>query len=300
MTFFNSYEGLSFDLAIILVIDLTIAIALLAAMRYLQGWSVKVDSRIELAEKDNFAFGISTAGAVAALGIVLTGAITGEAAESFLIEAIGMSAYGIFGLVLIKLGRYLHDKIALNEIDKNALIIKGNISVALVDAAAAIATAIIIRSVLMWAEDLTVDTFIAIFSAFAVSQLMMVALTRLREIRYAKRNQQASMQQALAQGQTALAIRHAGYMLAMALSFNAASHFIVYVPQAYVSNILGWLAFSVLMLICLSVLLKIVKKLVLAAINLAEEVEQQHNIGVATVELAISVAIAMILTSLMA
>ncbi|WP_028773281.1 DUF350 domain-containing protein [Shewanella waksmanii] len=300
MTFFNSYEGLSFDLAIILVIDLTIAIALLAAMRYLQGWSVKVDSRIELAEKDNFAFGISTAGAVAALGIVLTGAITGEAAESFLIEAIGMSAYGIFGLVLIKFGRYLHDKIALNEIDKNALIIKGNISVALVDAAAAIATAIIIRSVLMWAEDLTVDTFIAIFSAFAVSQLMMVALTRLREIRYAKRNQQASMQQALAQGQTALAIRHAGYMLAMALSFNAASHFIVYVPQAYVSNILGWLAFSVLMLICLSVLLKIVKKLVLAAINLAEEVEQQHNIGVATVELAISVAIAMILTSLMA
>lgn len=300
MTFFNSYEGLSFDLAIILVIDLTIAIALLAAMRYLQGWSVKVDSRIELAEKDNFAFGISTAGAVAALGIVLTGAITGEAAESFLIEAIGMSAYGIFGLVLIKLGRYLHDKIALNEIDKNALIIKGNISVALVDAAAAIATAIIIRSVLMWAEDLTVDTFIAIFSAFAVSQLMMVALTRLREIRYAKRNQQASMQQALAQGQTALAIRHAGYMLAMALSFNAASHFIVYVPQAYVSNILGWLAFSILMLICLSVLLKIVKKLVLAAINLAEEVEQQHNIGVATVELAISVAIAMILTSLMA
>ncbi|WP_394203354.1 DUF350 domain-containing protein [Shewanella waksmanii] len=300
MTFLNSYEGLSFDLAIILIIDLTIAIALLAAMRYLQGWSVKVDSRIELAEKDNFAFGISTAGAVAALGIVLTGAITGEAAESFLVEAIGMSAYGLFGLVLIKLGRYLHDKIALNEIDKNALIIKGNISVALVDAAAAIATAIIIRSVLLWAEDLTLDTFIAIFSAFAVSQLMMVALTRLREIRYAKRNQQASMQKALAQGQTALAIRHAGYMLAMALSFNAASHFIVYVPQAYVSNILGWLVFSVIMLVCLSLLLKVVKKLVLAAINLAEEVEQQHNIGIATVELAISVAIAMILTSLMA
>lgn len=299
MTFFQHY-GLTQELAIILAIDLTIAIILLTAMRYLQGWTVKVNSTQELSERDNFAFGISTAGAVAGLGIVLTGAITGEAAESYLVEAIGMSAYGIFGLILIKLGRFLHDKVALNEIDKNAMILKGNISVAIVDATAAIATAIIIRSVLLWAEDLTLDTFIAIFSAFAISQLMLVLLTRLRERSYAKRHDDSSMQDALAKGHIAVAIRHSGYMLAMALSFNAASHFIVFMPTAYVTNILGWLIFSVIMLIALSLLLALVKKLVLAKINLKEEVEQQHNIGIATVELAISVAIALILTSLMA
>ena len=141
---------------------------------------------------------------------------------------------------MIKLGRFLHDKIALNEFAKNAEILKGNVSVAVVDAAAAIATAIIIRAVLMWAEDITLDTFIAIFSAFLISQLMLVILTRLREKRYAKRNQDASMQQAL------------------------------------------------------------VKKLVLAGINLAEEVEKQHNIGIAAVEMAISIAVALILTALMA
>jgi len=84
------------------------------------------------------------------------------------------------------------------------------------------------------------------------------------------------------------------------LSFNAASHFILYEPQAYISNLIGWLVFSVIMLICLSLLQALVKKLVLANIDLAQEVEQQHNIGIATVELAISVAIALILTSLMA
>ncbi|GIU19114.1 ATP synthase F0 subunit A [Shewanella colwelliana] len=299
MTFFQNF-GITSELIGILAIDITIAVILLTAMRYLQGWNLKVNSTHELSERDNFAFGISTAGAVAGLGIVLTGAITGEAAHSFLYEAIGMSAYGIFGLLLIKLGRFLHDKIALNEIDKNAMILKGNISVALVDAAAAIATAIIIRSVLMWAEDITLDTFIAIFSAFAISQLMLVLLTRFREKQYAKRNQDASMQAALAQGHTAVAIRHSGYMLAMALSFNAASHFILYEPQAYISNLIGWLVFSVIMLICLSLLQALVKKLVLANIDLAQEVEQQHNIGIATVELAISVAIALILTSLMA
>ncbi|MEI6858913.1 MAG: DUF350 domain-containing protein [Shewanella sp.] len=298
MTLFQNF-GITTDLAIILVIDLTIAIILLTLMRYLQGWTAKVDSRVELAENDNFAFGISTAGAIAGLGIVLTGAISGEAASSYATEAIGMSAYGLFGLVLIKLGRYLHDKIALGEFNKGEQILKGNISVAIVDACAAIATAIIIRSVLIWAEDLTLDTFIAIFSAFAVSQLMLVFLTRFREYRYAKRNQNSSMQDALVQDQKAVAIRHSGYMLAMALSFNAASHFIIYNPQAYIANLIGWLVFSVIMLIVLTVLIKIVKKLVLSNINLAQEVEQQHNIGIATVELAISVAVALILTSLM-
>lgn len=299
MTLFENF-GITQDLVIILAIDLTIAIILLTFMRYLQGWSIKVDSRVELSERDNFAFGISTAGAIAGLGIVLTGAITGESAHSYLVEAIGMTSYGLFGLVLIKLGRFLHDKIALNEFNKNELILKGNISVAIVDASAAIATAIIIRSVLMWAEDLTLNTFIAIFSAFAVSQLMLVLLTRFREFRYAKRNQNASMQTALVQEHKAVAIRHSGYMLAMALSFNAASHFIIYNPEAYLANLVGWLTFSVIMLVALTVLIKIVKKVVLANINLAEEVEQQNNIGVATVELALSVAIALILTSLMA
>ncbi|WP_153912702.1 DUF350 domain-containing protein [Shewanella sp. TC10] len=299
MTFLTDF-GLTLDLAIILAIDITIAVILLALMRYLQGWSVRVNSRAELADRDNFAFGVSTAGAVLALGIVLTGAITGEAANSYAMEAIGMTCYGVFGLVLIKFGRFLHDKVALNEVDKNSQIVNGNMSVAIVDAAAAIATAIIIRSVLMWAEDITVDTFIAIFTAFLISQLMLVVLTRFREHQYAKRNQGDSMQKALEQGQVAIAVRHSGYMIAMAFTFNAASHFIIYNPTAYMVNIIGWLTFSIIMLIALSVLLAIVKKLVLAQINLTDEVEKQHNVGVAAVELAISIGIALILAALMA
>ncbi|QYK04327.1 DUF350 domain-containing protein [Shewanella zhangzhouensis] len=299
MTLLQDY-GLTQELLLILAIDLTIAVLLLTAMRYLQGWSVKVNSSHELAEKDNAAFGISTAGAVLALGIVLTGAITGAAAPDYLTEAIGMSAYGLFGMLLIKVGRVMHDKIALNNIDKNAQILKGNLSVALVDAAAAVATAIIIRASLLWVEDLTINTFIAIGTAFVVSQLMLVLLTRLRENRYSTRNQGACMQEALAKGHTALAIRHAGHMLAMALTFNAASHFILFSPTAYVTNLLGWLCFSLVMLLTLSLLLKLVKLLVLARIDLADEIERQHNVGLASVEVAISIAIALILTGLMA
>ena len=65
-----------------------------------------------------------------------------------------MSAYGLFGLVPIN-WVVSSIRLRLNEFDKNEQIIKGNVSVAIVDASAAIATAIIIRAVLVWAEDLT-------------------------------------------------------------------------------------------------------------------------------------------------
>ena len=105
---------------IILAIDIAVAILLLSLMRFVSGLTAKVNTTHELAKEDNFAFGISVAGSVAALGIVLTGAITGESAISYEVEAIGMFAYGLFGLLLIKLGRVIHDRFALHKLDKMA------------------------------------------------------------------------------------------------------------------------------------------------------------------------------------
>jgi len=138
--------GLNLDLLIYLAIDVTIAILLLGAMRVISGISAQVNSTDELSKEDNFAFGISVAGSVAALGIVLTGAITGENAPSYTMEAVGMLSYGVLGLILIKIGRVIHDRVALNQLNKNEQIKAKNISIGLVDAASTIATAIIIRN----------------------------------------------------------------------------------------------------------------------------------------------------------
>ena len=138
--------GVNQELFVYLAIDVSIAILLLGAMRFFSGLSARVNSTQELAKEDNFAFGISVAGSVLALGIVLTGAITGEAANNYAMEAIGMLAYGGYGLLLIKIGRIIHDKIALQHLDKNALIIEKNLTIGIIDAAGAIATAIIIRA----------------------------------------------------------------------------------------------------------------------------------------------------------
>ncbi|NRA84938.1 MAG: DUF350 domain-containing protein [Gammaproteobacteria bacterium] len=288
------------DIAGFLIIDLTIAVILLCAMRFISGLWAGVNTTHELATKDNFAFGVSLSGSLMALAIVLTGAITGESATSFSEEAIGMSVYGVLGLILIKAGRIIHDKWALPGLDKAAEIEKGNMSVAIVDAAALIATALIIRATLVWAHGLNLDTLIAILSGFAISQTLLVIITRLRERAYRKSNQGACFQDALIQGQIALAIRHAGFLIAMGFTLTAASNFLTYEPTAYISNLLGWLGFGSLMVALFYGLVPVVKKIVLSQINLTEEVDLQHNIGVAALEFVLSIAIALILMALMA
>jgi len=295
-------EVISFDpqLLAYLALDIVIAITLLGAMRFISGLSAKVNTTQELAERDNFAFGISLAGSIFALGIVLTGAITGEAAASLVDEAIGMLAYGITGLILIKIGRFIHDKLALNKLNKSALIKEQNLSVGIVDAAGAIATAIVIRAVLLWVDGLDVNTFIAIISGFLISQAMLVIVTRIRERAFAKNNQGKCLQTAFSEGQQALAIRYSGQLISTALAVTAASHFFDYSPETLSANLIGWLIFGIVMTFLVSILTAIAKRIVLWGINLVEEVDEQHNIGVASIEMTTSIAIALILTALMA
>lgn len=292
--------GVNQELLVYLAIDITIAIMLLGAMRFLLGLTSQVNSTEELAQKDNFAFGVSVAGSVLALGIVLTGAISGENAPSYTMEIIGMLAYGTYGLVLIKVGRIIQDKVALQHLNKTELIKEKNLTIGIIDAAGAIATAIIIRAVLLWVDGLDVSTFIAITSGFVVAQAVLVLVTRIREKKYAKNNQEDSLQQALSEGHLALAIRYSGQVISTALAVTAASHFLVYSPDTLVVNLLGWLVFGLIMTILVTLLTSIAKRIVLWGINLVEEVDQQHNIGVASIEMATSISIALILTALMA
>jgi len=292
--------GVNQELLIYLAIDITIAILLLGAMRFLLGLTSKVNSTEELSQKDNFAFGVSVAGSILALGIVLTGAITGENATSYLMEIIGMLAYGTYGLILIKVGRVIQDKVALHHLDKTELIKEQNLTIGIIDAAGAIATAIIIRAVLLWVDGLDISTFIAITCGFVVAQAVLVIVTRIRESNYAKNNQEDCLQEALSEGQLALAIRYSGQVISTALAVTAASHFLVYSPETLVMNLIGWLVFGIIMTILVALLTSLAKRIVLWGINLVEEVDQQHNIGVASIEMATSIAIALILTALMA
>ncbi|WP_372881335.1 DUF350 domain-containing protein [Psychromonas sp.] len=286
------------NLIVYLLIDMVVAILLLGGIRYTMGFIGNVDTKKELAINDNFAYGISLAGGVAAMGIALSGAITGELAGTYTVELMGMLTYGIIGLLLIKAGRHIHDKFALPDFHKHELILQKNISVGVADAASVIATAIVVRAALLWAEGLGIKTFVAILSAWIISQLMLLIITRIFEWGYARSNG-ISFQAALEKGQLALAIRYSGYLISTAMSVTAASYFVVYDAQSLWAGIAQWTIMSVILMVALTILTSVAKFIVLWGINRREEVEDQQNVGIATVELATSFAIALLLMGLM-
>lgn len=281
-----------------LVIDMAVAITLLGGIRYTMGMIGRVDTKDELARKDNFAYGISMAGGVAAMGIALSGAITGELAGSYLIELLGMLTYGVAGLVLIKAGRFIHDKFALPAFNKHELILQRNIAVGIVDAASVIATAIVVRAAIIWVDGISVITFVALVAAWIVSQVMLVIITRTFEWKYAKNNG-TTFQNALAEGQIALAIRYSGYLISTAMSVTAASYFVLFDMHDVAAGLMQWVLFSVILMISLTLLTTVAKFLVLWGINRREEVEDQQNIGIATIEFTTSFSIALLLMALM-
>jgi len=253
----------------------------------------------ELGVKDNFAFGISIAGGMLSLCIVLSSVVGRHVGMGYQEAAIGMVTFGLIGIVLVKFGRFAHDKLVLNKVDTPEMIAERSVSVALVDAASLVASAIVLRNIMLWVDGSDMNAIIAIVTGFAVVLTMLLVMTRILEYRYARDNQNDSFQGALEGGQIALAVEHAGNLLGTAMIVSAAKNLLVYEPSGYVSNVTGWLIVSVGLTIALHLLVLVNKKIILYGMNFRQEVDQQHNIGVAALGFTLSIGNAMIINAVL-
>ena len=93
----------------ILLIDLVIAVAMIAGLRFVTGVVANVNSAEELAARDNVAFGIAMAAGSISLALMLMGAVSGEPGMTYANEIASVLAYGILGGLLIKIGRLVQD-----------------------------------------------------------------------------------------------------------------------------------------------------------------------------------------------
>jgi len=287
------------DLWVYVAIDVGLALVLLLVMKWLSRSRAKVSVSDELGVKDNFAFGISVAGGMLSLCLVLSSVVGRHVGQGYEQAAIGMVLFGIIGIFLVKVGRFAHDKIVLDAVDTQHKVSDRNVSVALVDAASLVSSAIILRSIMVWVDGSDVNAMIAIVTGFLVVLTILLIMTRIYEMRYAMQNQNHSFQSALDTGQLALAVQHAGNLLGTAIVVSSAGALLSYSPQGYVSNVTGWLVTSVLLSLLLWVLVAFSKRAVLNGINYQKEVDEQHNVGVAAVELTLSIGLAMIISSVL-
>ncbi len=271
----------------VILIDLIVAVIMITGLRFISGLVANVKTLSELAVKDNHAFGVALAGGILAMVVMLSGVVAGDEGQSISHEFMLMSGYGILGIVLIKVGRVIQDKLVLSSLPVQTEILNRNMAAAIVDLANTLATAIIVRSAMVWADAAGWQNVLLLTVAFLGSQLLMALTIRFSLATYKRRNLGNSMQAELAKGKVALAIRYLGHLMGVALAIAAASYFVGYDIMRPWASFVFWVCFSLLFSVFVALLSELARRCILATVDVNEEIEAQDNVAVAAVEAAI-------------
>ena len=286
----------------IIALDLAVAVAAICVMRYGAGLLFGVDTKDELAEKDNFAFGIALAGGMAAVALILAGVVSGEASVAWSTELGTVVIYAVVGLVLLKIGILINDAIIFHRFSIRDALGEKNIAAGTVQAANLLALGVLINGAIGWAEGVSWQSLLSVALIFFLSQVVLLGVTRLRSAIYARRHDGARLQLAIEGGNAALAIRYAGHLLGTALAASSASGMVGYLPGTALELAIlygTWLAWAVVLAVVLSVLSIIAQRVVLLGIDMVEEVDDQQNIGVAAIEAAIFIGFGLVITGVL-
>jgi len=281
-------------------INLSIAIAAICTFRLLFGLLAGVNTTAELAEKDNYAFGITFAGGAGALGLILSAAVTGDAAVNLLNEALNVLTYAVAGIALLKVGSMINDYIIFHKVSLKTAIADHQLAAGFVQASNFLALGLIISSTVNWVEYETWRGLPSVLMLFFSSQCILLLITRLRAAVYRRRHQGESLQQAIVAGNTALAIRYSGHLLGTALAMTAGASLVEYYQAEPLLSVAYWLGAGTSLALLLPALALIARKAILLKINVAEEVDEQENIGVAAIEAVIYIAVALLLIGVLA
>jgi uncharacterized membrane protein YjfL (UPF0719 family) len=274
-------------------IDFVILMCFMAALRLLATMVAGISLRELLAQQDNFAAGIALAGAIIAVAILMMGVVSGDAGSTYVEEITLMVGYGVAAMIFMGLTRKIFDNIGLRKISIHAEIMKGNVAAGVVDAFNLIATAIIIRAAMSWVDGSTFLGLAVVVGIFLVSQVILLIATLYRSTIFSRRHKGSgkTLQGEIKAGNIALAIRFSGYRMGVALAITATSGLVSYDPSLLPFSILAWVMMAIVIFASQTLLSIILRHILLPKVNIAEEVGEQKNIAIGSIEAAIYVGI---------
>jgi uncharacterized membrane protein YjfL (UPF0719 family) len=287
------------DYNVVLLSNLAIAIAIFTSLRWFSGIISHINPTKELLKKDNPAFGISLSAAVFAVTVVLSGAIYGDPIYAMEDSVIAVGLYGVTGVILLAVARFIFDKLALPNISIRDEIVKGNVSAAIVDAGNVIASAIIIRTMMVWVDANTIDGIKVVLIGFLMSQILLTITTYFRTQTFTKKLGK-TYQEHFTEGNSSAALRFAGRKIGTAFAITAASNVLFFENYAVQDLLLQWALISIAMILALSILSFIAKKVILFHVDTDSEVIRQHNIAIGVVQCVIYISLGLLLSELLA
>ena len=274
------------------VVDFIIMLGFMAALRLLAGSIADVSLKEILAKHDNFAAGITLAGAVIAVAILMMGVVSGDAGRSYANEVALVAGYGVLAMVLMWVTRILFDHISLPGISIHQQILDGNVAAGIVDAGNMIATAIIVRAALTWVDGTSFLGLGVVVAAYIVSQVIMLAATLYRKKVFESRHGKGrKLSNEIADSNMALAIRFTGYRLGVGLAVTATSGLVIYDPELLIFSVIAWSLLAVVMFIAQTSLSIVLRYILLPGIDIGQEVGNQRNIAIGTMEAAIYIGV---------
>lgn len=282
-----------------MLLSFAIIVALFASLRWFSGVISHIDPSYELTQKDNAAFGVSMAGVVFGVTLVLTGLIPNSWAMTLQESVIAIGVYGVIGIVLMAVTRIIFDRITLPHISIRDEIVKGNLAAAITDAGNVIAAAVVINAVMSWIQVNSLDGIWSLLMVYIVSQALLTAVAVLHLRMFAKRTDGHDLEKVLSEGNTAQALRFSGRRIGIAFAITAASNIMVYEIHEVSHLLMSWTLISLLVIVVLVVFSWLATKIILVGVDLDDEVLNQRNVALGAVQGVIYIALGLILSSLM-
>lgn len=282
----------------ILLLNLAIVIALFVSLKFFSAAIIHVNPTKELSVKDNPAFGISLAGAIMAIAIMLGGAIYGSPENNMVHSFLAVAGLGVVGILLMAVTRFIFTKVTLTKISLRDEILAGNKAVAIADAGNVIAAAIIIYVVMIWVPTYSLEAMFALLGGYAISQAFLTAMTLLRIRVFAKVNCGDCLQTQLKQGNIAIALKFAGQKIGAALAMSTAAQIVVYEEYSVGPILLAWLVASVIVVAVWEILCFAAQKIILPHVDLNHEIIDDKNIAIGAMQAAIFISIGMLISRL--
>lgn len=283
-----------------MLLTLAIIIALFASLRLFSGAISHVDPKFELTQKDNGAFGISLAGVVFGVTLVLSGVIPNSWTMELGDVGIAVAVYGVLGIGLMVLTRLIFDRIALPRISIRDEIVKGNYAAAIIDAGNVIAAALVIRAVMAWTPTTNLDAVIDLLKLYVVSQVLLTVIAMVHVRLFTMHGvDDRSLQDEIHDGNTALALRMSGRRIGIAFAITAASNLMVYELYGVNKLLVQWVGISLLVVLVLTLLSWIASKIILWGMKVNDEVINQRNVAIGAVQGTVYIALGLLLSSLM-
>ena len=294
----TDFINVDVNLALYYLVDFLIAVALLTAIRFLAGLVSNVSATNEISDNDNKAFGVSLAGAMIAVSIMLMGVVSGDAGYNLADEAMSVILFGTLGIGLMWVTRVAFDRISFPGLSIHDQIMKGNMAASIIDACNMIATAIIIKGAMIWVDGDMFMAILAVVVSFFASQIIMALATLYRVKVYEKRHAGGQLHTAIEDNNVALALRFSAYRIGIATAVSAAFIVVEYNADAFMLVFMLWFVVALVLFVLLTLIAIVIRYGVLHNVNIAEEVGQQANIAVGAIEGSIYIVVGLLLAGL--